>query len=110
MQGGSARGVPLTAFTLLAFLDAEEGSQFTSSKNNAIDYLVRNIPTDPYQLSLVAYALAKANHPGAPGALARLSRMATEEGEMERRRGRGEERRGGYSVGSDRVGFILCSV
>ncbi|XP_043228015.1 CD109 antigen-like isoform X2 [Amphibalanus amphitrite] len=82
MQGGSARGVPLTAFTLLAFLDSEEGSQFSNAKNNAIDYLVRNIPTDPYELSVVAYALAKAGHPGAPGALVRLSRMATEEDDM----------------------------
>ncbi|KAF0289583.1 CD109 antigen [Amphibalanus amphitrite] len=82
MQGGSARGVPLTAFTLLAFLDSEEGSQFSNAKNNAIDYLVRNIPTDPYELSVVAYALAKAGHPGAPGALARLSRMASEEDDM----------------------------
>ena len=84
MQGGSARGVPLTAFTLLAFIEAEEGSKFSINRNNAIDYLVRNIPTDPYQLSLVAYALAKADHPGARGALARLDALAMEEGKIRR--------------------------
>jgi len=79
MQGGAARGVPLTAFTLLAFLEAEEGSEFATAVNSAIDFLVRNIPTEPYPLSLVAYSLAKADHPGARSALARLDAMASEE-------------------------------
>lgn len=81
MQGGSARGVPLTAFTLLAFLAADEGSQFAANINRGIDYLVRNPPSDPYELAVVAYALALADHPGARGALARLDAMAEEQGE-----------------------------
>lgn len=66
MQGGSARGLALTAYTLIAFLENQKTTPvYRNTVNRAIDYLVRNLPgvEDPYALAVCSYALHLADHP-----------------------------------------------
>lgn len=66
MQGGSAKGLALTAYTLIAFLENQKATPlFRNTINKAIDYLVRNLPgvEDPYALAICSYALHLAQHP-----------------------------------------------
>lgn len=66
MQGGSARGLALTAYTLIAFLENQKATPvYRNTINRAIDYLVRNLPgtDDPYALAICSYALHLADHP-----------------------------------------------
>lgn len=66
MQGGSSRGLALTAYTLIAFLENEKATPvYRNTINRAIDYLVRNLPEveDPYALAICSYALHLAEHP-----------------------------------------------
>ncbi|VVC42395.1 Alpha-2-macroglobulin, thiol-ester bond-forming,Alpha-macroglobulin, receptor-binding,Alpha-2- [Cinara cedri] len=66
MQGGSAKGLALTAYTLIAFLENQKGAPvYRNTINRAIDYLVRNLPgvEDPYALAICSYALHLADHP-----------------------------------------------
>ena len=59
MQGGAGKGVPLTAYVLLAFLENKAGLRYGPTMQKAADFLVKELPsiTDPYALSLVTYAL-----------------------------------------------------
>ncbi|RLU17946.1 hypothetical protein DMN91_010186 [Ooceraea biroi] len=66
MQGGAAKGLALTAYTLIAFLENENSiAKYRNPINKAVDYIVRNIEglNDTYALSLCAYALNLAKHP-----------------------------------------------
>lgn len=66
MQGGSSRGLALTAYTLIAFLENQKATPvYRNTINRAIDYLVRNLPgvEDPYALAICSYALHLAEHP-----------------------------------------------
>ncbi|XP_018316790.1 CD109 antigen isoform X1 [Mycetomoellerius zeteki] len=66
MQGGAAKGLALTAYTLIAFLENEESvGKYHNTINKAVDYIVRNMEglNDTYALSLCAYALNLAKHP-----------------------------------------------
>ncbi|KAL0108702.1 hypothetical protein PUN28_014092 [Cardiocondyla obscurior] len=66
MQGGAAKGLALTAYTLIAFLENEESvGKYRNTVNKAVDYIVRNMEglNDTYALSLCAYALNLAKHP-----------------------------------------------
>ncbi|XP_020282986.1 CD109 antigen-like isoform X2 [Pseudomyrmex gracilis] len=66
MQGGAAKGLALTAYTLIAFLENEDAVvKYRNTINKAVDYIVRNLEdlNDTYALSLCAYALNLANHP-----------------------------------------------
>ncbi|XP_050425560.1 CD109 antigen-like isoform X2 [Adelges cooleyi] len=66
MQGGAAKGLALTAYTLIAFLENQRATPlFRNTINKAIDYLVRNLPgiEDPYALAITSYALHLAQHP-----------------------------------------------
>ncbi|TGZ53482.1 Uncharacterized protein DBV15_09937, partial [Temnothorax longispinosus] len=66
MQGGAAKGLALTAYTLIAFLENEESlGKYRNTINKAVDYIVRNMEglNDTYALSLCAYALHLAKHP-----------------------------------------------
>jgi CD109 antigen len=59
MQGGAGKGVPLTAYVLLAFLENKAGLRYGPTMQKAAEFLVKELPsiTDPYALSLVTYAL-----------------------------------------------------
>ncbi|XP_071448313.1 thioester-containing protein 1 allele R1 [Hetaerina americana] len=68
MQGNMTKALPLTAYTLLTFIE----SQKTNTKpihqniiNKALDYIVKNLDglEDPYAISLCSYALHMARHP-----------------------------------------------
>lgn len=66
MQGGSSRGLALTAYTLIAFLENQKATPvYRNTINRAIDYIVRNLPglEDPYTLAVCSYALHLADHP-----------------------------------------------
>ncbi|KAL6449226.1 hypothetical protein ACFW04_000704 [Cataglyphis niger] len=79
MQGGAAKGLALTAYTLIAFLENEDsGGKYRNTINKAIDYIVRNMEglNDTYALSLCAYALNLAKHPYETSAFNFLESMA----------------------------------
>ncbi|CAK9821472.1 CD109 antigen [Anthophora retusa] len=66
MQGGAAKGLALTAFTLIAFLEnADSNGKYRNTINKGIDYVVRNMNEldDIYALSICTYALNLAKHP-----------------------------------------------
>ncbi|CAL1684749.1 unnamed protein product [Lasius platythorax] len=79
MQGGAAKGLALTAYTLVAFLENEDSvEKYRNTINKAVDYIVRNIEglNDTYALSLCAYALNLAKHPYETSAFNFLESMA----------------------------------
>ncbi|XP_054003817.1 CD109 antigen-like isoform X1 [Hylaeus anthracinus] len=66
MQGGAAKGLALTAFTLIAFLEnANSDGKYRNTINKGIDYIIRNMNDldDTYALSICTYALNLAKHP-----------------------------------------------
>ncbi|XP_006620960.1 CD109 antigen-like isoform X1 [Apis dorsata] len=66
MQGGAAKGLTLTAFTLIAFLEnGNTNGRYRNTINKGIDYIIRNINDldDAYALSICTYALNLAKHP-----------------------------------------------
>ncbi|XP_029178168.1 CD109 antigen-like isoform X2 [Nylanderia fulva] len=79
MQGGAAKGLALTAYTLIAFLENEDSvGKYRNTINKAVDYIVRNMEglNDTYALSLCAYALNLAKHPYETSAFNFLESMA----------------------------------
>ncbi|XP_011255612.1 CD109 antigen isoform X2 [Camponotus floridanus] len=79
MQGGAAKGLALTAYTLIAFLENEDSvGKHRNTINKAVDYIVRNMEelNDTYALSLCAYALNLAKHPYETSAFNFLESMA----------------------------------
>jgi len=78
MQGGSAKGVPLTAYVLLAFLENKAQSRHGDSMNKAVDFLVKELPSirDAYSLALVTYALHLAENPSRNAAFDMLQTKA----------------------------------
>ncbi|XP_046828737.1 CD109 antigen-like isoform X3 [Vespa crabro] len=66
MQGGAAKGLALTAFTLIAFLENPDAiEKYRNNINRGVDYIVRNMDglDDPYALSICTYVLNLAKHP-----------------------------------------------
>ncbi|XP_027843967.2 CD109 antigen-like isoform X1 [Aphis gossypii] len=66
IQGGSSKGLALTAYTLIAFLENQKATPvYRNTINRAVDYLVRNLPgvEDPYAIAICSYALHLADHP-----------------------------------------------
>ncbi|XP_021920080.1 CD109 antigen-like isoform X2 [Zootermopsis nevadensis] len=66
MQGGAAKGMALTAYTLIAFLENQQYSNqlYRNTINKALDYIVRNLDgvNDVYALAISSYALNLAQH------------------------------------------------
>ncbi|KAK6619001.1 hypothetical protein RUM44_003383 [Polyplax serrata] len=66
MQGGAAKGLALTAFTLLTFLETQKTNpKFKNTIDKAVDYIVKNLEglEDPYAIAISCYALHLAGHP-----------------------------------------------
>lgn len=66
MQGGAARGLALTAFTLIAYLEIPDMTlKYRNIINKGVDYIVRNMEQldDIYALSVCTYVLNLARHP-----------------------------------------------
>lgn len=85
MQGGSGKGLPLTAYTLLTFLEnKKEFPEFQNAINKATDYLVRNLENlaDNYGISIVAYAFQLLGNTAKDFVLTRLDSRATNEGDF----------------------------
>lgn len=78
MQGGSGKGVPLTAYVLLAFLENKAGLRYGPSMQKAAEFLVKELPsiTDPYAMALVTYALHLAEVPSMDAAFDMLQAKA----------------------------------
>ncbi|XP_069971751.1 thioester-containing protein 1 allele R1 isoform X4 [Penaeus vannamei] len=67
MQGGSGKGVSLTAYVLIALLTVENppSAKVRNAVNRAVDFLASNIDEieDVYNLAISTYALHLADHP-----------------------------------------------
>ncbi|XP_015601908.1 CD109 antigen isoform X2 [Cephus cinctus] len=66
MQGGAAKGLALTAFTLIAFLENKgSNEEYKNVINKGVNYIVQNMDNldDVYALSLCTYVLNLARHP-----------------------------------------------
>lgn len=67
MQGGSSKGVALTAYTLITFLEKEGSTKYKSNIERALNYVKNNLESvkDNYSLAIIAYALQMAKDPSA---------------------------------------------
>ncbi|XP_055306081.1 CD109 antigen-like isoform X2 [Sitodiplosis mosellana] len=67
MQGGSSKGIALTAYTVIAFLENKKSNdwKYEETVTKAMNNIVSNIEniTDSYSRAIVAYALQLAYHP-----------------------------------------------
>ncbi|XP_015122489.1 CD109 antigen isoform X1 [Diachasma alloeum] len=85
MQGGAAKGLALTAYTLTAFLENPEAQQkYRNTINKGVDYIVRNMEglDDLYALSICVYVLNLAKHPYEDVAFGNLEFKATTKDDM----------------------------
>lgn len=84
MQGGSGKGLALTAYTLVTFLENKnEFPEFQNTISKALDNVVKNIESleDNYAIAIVAYALQLAGHNAKDFVLTRLDSRATSDGD-----------------------------
>lgn len=85
MQGGASKGIALTAYTLITFLENEKHSRnFSRVIEKAIEYILDNMEdiTDNYSLAIASYALKLAHDYEADTVLRRLNGKAIREGGM----------------------------
>ncbi|XP_034235917.1 pregnancy zone protein-like isoform X2 [Thrips palmi] len=79
MQGGSAKGLALTAYVLTAFLQEKDATfKHQDAAKKALDYLVKNMASldDPYAIAITTYALHLAGHPSKDEAFKMLDARA----------------------------------
>ncbi|XP_034936868.1 CD109 antigen-like isoform X2 [Chelonus insularis] len=79
MQGGASKGLALTAFTLIAFLENSDAIvKYKNTINKGVDYIVKNMEDldDLYALSVCTYVLNLARHPYEDSAFNRLESKA----------------------------------
>ncbi|XP_046746805.1 CD109 antigen-like isoform X2 [Diprion similis] len=84
MQGGAAKGLALTAFTLVAFLENRDYyEEYSNVVNKGVDYIVRNLDglDDVYSLCLCTYVLNLAKNPYEDTAFNRLESKAKKSGD-----------------------------
>ena len=82
MIGGVQGTLGISAFVTVSLIDY--GQTDSANLNKALDYLAANITNekvDPYVLTLITYALTKANHPQAPVAVDLLLKNAKSDGQ-----------------------------
>lgn len=83
MQGGSGKGVALTAYVLTAFLENRDvETTYDDTINKAIEYVTKSLETqhDIYALAVAAYAMQLAEHPNKDDILAKLLKKSTTKG------------------------------
>ena len=82
MQGGASKGIGLTAYTLITFLENKQhADKYKDTIKKALDYIVKNIEElndDIYALAIVSYALQLAGHEKKDELLAKLNSKAEE--------------------------------
>jgi CD109 antigen len=74
MQGGSSKGIALTAYTLITFLEFKENKKYENVIKKAVNYLIQNFDQldDNYSLAIASYALQLAKDPAKDSFLAKL--------------------------------------
>lgn len=82
MQGGASKGIALTAYTLITFLENSDAK--TKYQNNilkALNYLKSNLDSakDNYSMAIRAYALAMADDPLKQQVMQELNKRAVKE-------------------------------
>lgn len=85
MQGGSGKGVALTAYVLTTFLECRDvETTYDQTINKAIDYVIKSLEAqhDIYALAVAAYALQLAEHPKKDDILEQLLRKAATKGKL----------------------------
>lgn len=86
MQGGAAKGLALTAYTLITFLESQQRykQMYHNTINKAVEYIVRNLDSinDTYAIAITAYALHLADHTAKDAAFNILESRAKTEGDM----------------------------
>lgn len=67
MQGGSSKGVALTAYTLITFLEKGNTTKYQKNIEKALNYVKNHLESvkDNYSLAIIAYALQIAKDPTA---------------------------------------------
>ncbi|CAG9810736.1 unnamed protein product [Chironomus riparius] len=79
MQGGSSKGIALTAYTLITFLEAKDHNEkYKEVINKALDYVIENLDqlNDTYSLAIANYALQLNKHEQKDMLLAKLNAKA----------------------------------
>lgn len=79
MQGGSSKGIALTAYTLITFLENKPmATKFEEVIKKALDYVVDNLNSldDIYSLAIANYALQLAGHEKKDMLLEKLNKMS----------------------------------
>ena len=85
MQGGASKGIALTAYTLITFLENQNlASKYKNVINKALDYVVRNFNSleDNYSIAIAAYALQLARHNSKDAFLSKLDTKSKNENGM----------------------------
>jgi CD109 antigen len=85
MQGGTAGGLALTAYVLIAFLEIKDSTdQHKNTVDKATDFISKNLENveDPFVLAVVAYALQLADHPLKQKILEKFDRKAKTQNDM----------------------------
>lgn len=83
MQGGSGKGIALTAYVLTAFLECrDDETTYDGTINKAIDYVTKSLAAqhDIYALAVAAYAMQLAEHPKRDDILNQLLRKSATKG------------------------------
>ena len=83
MQGGSSKGIALTAYTLITFLENEKLSKdFKGVIDKALNHIIENLSSldDNYSLAIATYALQVAKHVSKDSFLTKLDGKAELEG------------------------------
>ena len=81
MQGGASKGIGLTAYTLITFLENKQHSEkYKDTIKKALDYVVKNVweLDDTYALAIASYALQLAGHAKKDELLTKLNNKAEE--------------------------------
>ena len=64
MQGGASKGLALTAYTLITFLEYKNSETYKTAIDKAVAYIAKNVDSleDNYSLAIATYALQLAKH------------------------------------------------
>ncbi|XP_070505052.1 CD109 antigen-like [Chironomus tepperi] len=79
MQGGASKGIALTAYTLITFLEAKDHNEkYKDVINKALNYVIENLDqlNDTYSLAIANYALQLNKHEQKDMLLAKLNAKA----------------------------------
>ncbi|XP_013779799.1 CD109 antigen-like [Limulus polyphemus] len=84
MQGGAGKGIALTAYVLIAFLENQAQQSYSNIIKAAERYLIQQLPVllDPYSLSIVTYALHLSDNSAKDEAFQKFLSLAEKQGDF----------------------------